>query len=86
MSFLSDEEYGLLKRLQDDSVWTGLLKKMEDHAAMPRFIPNREYNAQVSNWITVSARLSERESLLSLLSLKADKINLEKANGRRNRG
>lgn len=86
MSFLDEKEYGLLKRLQDDPVWMGLLEKMEKHGALPRFVPNKEYDAQVSNWISVSARLSERESLLSLLSLKADKINLEKANGRRNRG
>lgn len=75
---LDEKERAFLLGIQDNPLWRSILKKMSEFSTTPRYQKSLSDDKQVQNWIYMSGRLDERESLISLLSLSKEKIKLEK--------
>ena len=78
MKLFSDPERVFLRNLQDSPIWVSIMKKISGFSRVPRYQSGKDDTAQESGWKYESGRLDERESIVSLLMLSENKINLEK--------
>ena len=78
MKLFEEHERTYLMSLQDNPIWISILKKISSFSRMPRYQSGKDDTAQVSAWKYESGRLDERESIVSLLLLSDNKVNLEK--------
>lgn len=79
-NFFTEPERVFLKNLGEDPIWVGIINKMTTFSKTPRYQVKVKMPVenQTSDWVYNSGKLDEREIILSLLTLRDKKINLEK--------
>lgn len=73
-SLFTADERAYLKQLRENNRWLTILEKLLDFSQIPRYHTGKSENAQVSDWIYESGRLTATESLLSLLLVLTDEF------------
>lgn len=74
----NEQQEAFLKQLNEKPIWVSITNSMKTFSTMPRYRTGKPIDKQTADWMFESGRITERETILSLLTVSKTKMNLEK--------